>query len=95
MSPSFSVRKKILSWPVAAEKGRGSVPSGEDRHQKYHLQGEIRHQKYVYEVRKSSNRFIFNSWNLEGGVSMNLFIAVEAHEEMVMALFDGPDLSLF
>ena len=26
---------------------------------------------------------------------MNLFIAVEAHEEMVMSLFDGPDLSLF
>ena len=37
----------------------------------------------------------FDSWNLEGGVSMNLSNAVGAHEEMVMSLFDSPDLSLF
>ena len=37
----------------------------------------------------------FDSWNLEGGVSMNLSFAVGAREEVVMSLFDSPDLSLF
>ena len=72
MSPSFSEGKKILSWPVAAEKGRESVPSRE----KTGIRSITCRVRFV--IGSMSMKFAklpiepFDSWNLEGGVSMSL-----------------------